>query len=180
MAESYLNRLYRKSYSKVSLSVLIIINADSRLLSIFLSYSFRMDSFASEWIFNIGKVILVADLPQFLLHVLQYLLCISSKHQSIAPGRVLRTFPTSHLNGMLRITNEGSFWSHRWLVCLRTKREQLVPHDVDIRVYAVISFSYFLLSCFSTDRLVDHGHNWVSGRGTQLCKDENTYTHTKK
>lgn len=54
MAEGYLNRLHPKSYQKrriifsVRLSILLIINAKSGLLSIFLIYSFRMNTFAFE------------------------------------------------------------------------------------------------------------------------------------
>lgn len=131
--------------SSVSLGSLLIINAHSRLLGIFLP-SFWMISFASAWLFNMWKaILLVSPVTNPLCFPIPSLL--SSEHQSMVSCRTKNEedaeyFPTPYLNGVLRDReSRGLFEVIDWLVCLKTEIKNLTPRHTDFRIYSIISFS---------------------------------------
>ena len=66
--------------------------------------------------------------------------------RALAPGREkngadARNVSYSPLKCVLRVGTRG-------IGMPEDKKKKLLPHGIDFRIYSVISFSYFLLSCF--------------------------------
>lgn len=66
--------------------------------------------------------------------------------RALAPGREkngadARNVSYSPLKCVLRVGTLG-------IGMPEDKKKKLLPHGIDFRIYSVISFSYFLLSCF--------------------------------
>ena len=86
---------------------------------------------------------------------------MSSGTFSASPGDVRALSPGSEKNGadardvsyyplecVLRVATLGVGLKSQMIGMPEDKKEQLLPHCIDFRIYSVISFYYFLLSCF--------------------------------
>lgn len=134
-----------------------------------------MISFASAWLFNMGKVILSVS------PVTNPFLCfpipspLSSEHQSMAPCRTNNEedpeyIPTPYLNGVLRDSqSRGLFEVTDDRYAWRQKENNWPQNLLNHFLFLIPSALFYILIW-----LLGHGHNWISQRGTKLCKDGNT------
>lgn len=81
-------------------------------------------------------------------HVLQYPLWMSREYQNLAPWQDAEDTSLSAFDGVCAQGSPGrGLWGVTEAWCAWGQKESnCPPHGVDFRIYAIISFSYFLLS----------------------------------